>query len=130
MRLSEEQIMSTPLTVTTILVDKQQRFTQMVGELINWAYSQGYGLTFGEAYRTPEQAALNAEKGIGISNSLHTKRLAIDLNLFIYGVLQTDSLNYAPLGKYWKTLDPKNAWGGDFSKPDGNHFALSHNGIK
>lgn len=34
----------------------------MVAILIHWAEEHGYRLTFGEAYRTPEQAALNAKK--------------------------------------------------------------------
>lgn len=58
------------------LSEKQQLFTVMVANLIHWAEEHGYRLTFGEAYRTPEQAALNAKKGSGITNSLHTQRLA------------------------------------------------------
>jgi len=112
------------------LGDKQRRFTELVARLIWWAYDEGYELTFGEAYRTPEQAALNAAKGSGIANSLHTQRLAIDLQLFINGVYQTKSEAYAPLGEHWKELDPDARWGGDFSKPDGNHFSLEHNGVK
>ena len=112
------------------LGEKQRRFTELVGRLIQWAYANGFELTFGETYRTPEQAALNAKTGAGISNSLHTKRLAADLNLFIDGVYQTATEAYKPLGEYWKTLDPEAAWGGDFSKPDGNHFSLSHEGIR
>ena len=45
------------------LSEKQQLFTVMVANLIHWAEEHGYRLTFGEAYRTPEQAALNAKKG-------------------------------------------------------------------
>jgi hypothetical protein len=113
------------------LSEKQRLFTRLIGRLIAWAYSHGYEFTFGEAYRTPEQAALNAKTGAGISNSLHIQRLAIDLNLFQGGVYRTDSAAYKPLGDYWKTLDPDCCWGGDFSsRPDGNHFSLSHNGIK
>ena len=112
------------------LGEKQRRFTELVGRLITWAYANGFELTFGEAYRTPEQAALNAKTGAGISNSLHTKRLAADLNLFIDGVYQTATEAYKPLGEYWKTLDPEAAWGGDFSKPDGNHFSLAHEGVR
>ncbi|MFQ9337055.1 MAG: hypothetical protein ACLR2M_00350 [Varibaculum sp.] len=48
------------------LSEKQQLFTVMVASLIHWAEEHGYRLTFGEAYRTPEQAALNAKKGSGI----------------------------------------------------------------
>ena len=112
------------------LGEKQRKFTRLVAQLISWAYGDGYELTFGEAYRTPEQAALNAQTGAGISNSLHTKRLAVDMNLFIEGVYQTESGAYKPLGEYWKSLDPDCAWGGDFSRPDGNHFSLAHEGVR
>lgn len=113
------------------LSEKQRLFTRLVGQLIEWSYSHGYELTFGEAYRTPEQAALNAKTGAGISNSLHIQRLAIDLNLFQGSVYLTDSAAYKPLGDFWKTLNPDCSWGGDFhSRPDGNHFSLSYNGVR
>ena len=112
------------------LGEKQRRFTELVGRLILWAYDNGYELTFSEAYRTPEQAALNAKKGSGVSNSLHTQRLAIDLNLFVNGEYKTDTESHKPLGDYWKSLDPEARWGGDFTKPDGNHYSLEHNGVK
>lgn len=117
------------------LSQKQRLFTRYVGMLIAWAYKQGYELTFGDAYRTPEQAAANAAAGTGIPNSLHSKRLAVDLNLFINGKYMTNSTDYKPLGDYWKKLDPLCRWGGDFKnalgkpKPDGNHFSLSHDGV-
>ncbi len=112
---------------------KQREFTRRVAQLIDFAYSRGYELTFGEAYRTPEQAALNAKKGTGISNSLHTQRLAIDLNLFIDGKWQTDSASFKPLGEFWEQLSTPDAiccWGGRWKKPDGNHFSIEHNGVK
>jgi hypothetical protein len=83
--------------------------------------------------RSPEQAALNAKKGSGIKNSLHLDKLAIDLNLFINGVYKTDSKDHKPLGDYWKSLSTKDyqcCWGGDFKKPDGNHYSIEHEGIK
>ena len=109
--------------------EKQRLFVRLIGLLIVWAYTNGYELTFGEALRTQAQANLNAASGAGISNSLHLLRLALDLNLFISGVYQTDSAAYKPLGEYWKSLNPLCRWGGDFSKPDGNHFSLTHNGV-
>ncbi|MDX1902101.1 MAG: M15 family metallopeptidase [Gammaproteobacteria bacterium] len=113
------------------LNEKQKKFTLLVARLIHWAYSKGYELTFGEAFRTQEQAALNAKKGIGIRNSLHCQRLAIDLNLFINGVYQPDSAKYKPLGEYWKSLDPDCCWGGDFKNlKDANHFSITHDGMK
>lgn len=110
------------------LSEKQQLFTQMIAQLIAWAGDHGMRLTFGEAYRTPEQAALNARKGSGIRNSLHTQRLAVDFNLFINGVYQTDSAAYLPLGEFWESIGGN--WGGRFSKPDGNHFSLEHEGVR
>jgi hypothetical protein len=113
------------------LREKQSLFARLVGQLIQYAYQNGYELTFGEAYRTPEQAALNAQKGSGIANSLHTKRLAIDLNLFLAGRYITDSASYKPLGDFWKSLHPDCCYGGDFKpRADGNHFSLTHNGVK
>lgn len=117
------------------LGEKQRIFTRMVAELIAWAYAHGYELSFGEAFRTPEQAAWNVAHGSGITNSLHTKRLAIDLNLFKDSapdvdddVYQKDSEAYRPLGEYWESLG--GSWGGRFSKPDGNHFSLEHEGVR
>lgn len=112
------------------LSEKQRKFTALVGKLITWAYANGLELTFGDAYRSPEQAALNAQKGVGIAKSLHTQRLAVDLMLFVNGVWQTAPEAYQPLGDYWKSLDPECAWGGDFKMKDAVHFSLSHEGIK
>ncbi|HGV6771546.1 TPA: M15 family metallopeptidase, partial [Escherichia coli] len=63
-----------------------------------------------------------------IRNSLHTLRLAVDFNLFINGEYQTDTDAYRPLGEYWESIG--GTWGGRFSRADGNHFSLEHNGVK
>lgn len=112
------------------LVDKQNTFTGMVAKLITFAQQKGYKLTFGEAYRTPEQAQLNAKKGSGINNSLHTQRLAVDFNLFdANGKYLTATSDYKELGEYWESLG--GSWGGRFkTRPDGNHFSLEHNGVR
>lgn len=112
------------------LSEKQRRFTELVGKLILWAYENGFELTFGDAFRSQAQAQANAQAGIGISNSLHTKRLAVDFNLFVEGVYQTASSEYGPLGAYWKSLDPDCRWGGDFASADGNHFSFTHEGVR
>ncbi|EOT8011848.1 TPA: M15 family metallopeptidase, partial [Escherichia coli] len=61
-------------------------------------------------------------------NSLHTLRLAVDFNLFINGKYQADTDAYRPLGEYWESIG--GTWGGRFSRADGNHFSLEHNGVK
>jgi len=113
------------------LGQKQRLFTQLVGKLIEYAYQSGYELTLGEAYRTPEQASLNAQKGSGISNSLHTHRLAVDLNLFREDRYLIASEDHRPLGDYWKSLHPDCCWGGDFKpRADGNHYSMTYGGVK
>lgn len=113
------------------LRQKQSLFVRLVARLIDKATEMGYELTFAEAYRTPEQAALNAENGSGIRNSLHTLRLAIDLNLFKDGNYLSSSDSHKPLGEWWEkqsTPEHKCCWGGRFK--DGNHYSIEHNGIK
>lgn len=110
------------------LRQKQSRFVLMVAGLIEYAYSLGYEMTFAEAYRSPEQAALNAKSGKGIANSLHTQRLAIDLNLFLGGEWMETTADHELLGVWWESMG--GTWGGRFSKPDGNHYSLEWQGIK
>lgn len=109
----------------------QEEFAQSVATLIRKAAELGYGVTFGDAYRSPQQAAANAASGSGIANSLHCERLAIDLNLFKDGVYITDDRGHRELGTWWKTLGPRYRWGGDFStRKDFNHYSLSPDGVR
>lgn len=93
---------------------KQSRFARLIALLIIWAESQGYEITFGDAY---------AHDGHMV-NSLHYSRLAFDLNLFKGGVYLTSTKSHKPLGEYWESLG--GAWGGRFG--DGNHYSLEHQG--
>lgn len=116
------------------LAEKQWRFVKMVALLVQYADLLGYKLTYSQTYRTPSEAKQNAAAGTGISNSLHTQRLAVDFNLFIDGKYRQDTEAHKPLGDFWKLLG--GAWGGDFKdsagrpKPDGNHYSLPHRGVK
>ncbi len=98
------------------LREKQSKFALMVSKLIQWAYNQGYELTFGDAY---------ARTG-HIPNSLHYSRLAIDLNLFKDGKWLNKTEDHRPLGEYWESMG--GSWGGRFR--DGNHYSLEHDGRK
>jgi len=108
----------------------QEEFAQSAARLIQKAAELGYGVTFGDAYRSPEQAAANAAAGSGISRSLHCERLAIDLNLFTNGVYITDDTGHRELGAWWKAFGPKYRWGGDFQKKDFNHYSVSPDGVR
>lgn len=134
------------------LREKQSKFVRMIADLTIWAYDNGYELTYGEAFRSNEQAEINAmgftgrrqlanvliansfgnlasaiqdNTGNGIKNSLHMLKLAIDFNVFKNGVL-AGVAQIAPLGEKWESMG--GTWGGRFS--DSPHFSLEHNGVK
>ncbi len=110
------------------LQEQQFLFALDVAKLIQFAASQGLWITLDEAYRTPEQAALNAAKGIGIADSLHCKRLAVDINLYRDGVYLFKPRDYYALATFWESLGKQNRAGYFFtdaqgkSKPDARHF--------
>lgn len=115
------------------LFDAQVTFTQDIAKLLQWAFSNGFKLTFSEAWRSPEEAKIQAAKGAGITHSLHLQRLAVDLNVFDKdGKPLTTVAAIKPLGEFWKSLRPGvNAWGGDFkTRPDADHFSRSWQGYK
>lgn len=108
------------------LHNRQITFTKNTAALILFIYSKSYACTFGDAFRSPEQAALNAACGKGIKNSLHCQRLAVDLNLFNSdGKYLVEKADYKQFGDFWKSLSPHNRWGGDFIHlVDSNHFEM------
>lgn len=113
------------------LREKQSVFATLAAKLILRANEMGYAVTLGEAWRSPEEAARLAALGKGIKASLHTSRLAIDLNLFQNGQYVTDSASYRQLGEWWETHSFEGiecCWGGRFN--DGNHFSIAHGGRK
>lgn len=101
------------------LSQKQSNFVHMVALLILHAEQLGYKLTFGDAYRP-------SGCGYGHPESLHKKRLAVDLNLFKNGVYLTKTEDHLPLGEYWESIG--GAWGGRFG--DGNHYSIEYEGRK
>lgn len=101
----------------------QQIFAVNVAHLILHINECGYSCTFGEAWRTPEMAAMYAQQGKGIKNSLHCIRLAVDLNLFKNGVYLPQTEAHRPFGEYWEKLNALNRWGGRFN--DGNHYEMT-----
>ena len=105
------------------LQESQQKFAHDVVLLLSYMLNQGYKFTFGETMRTSEQAELYAKQGKGIKNSLHCKRLAIDVNLFNpQGEFLSKSEDHTLFGEYWESLSNMNRWGGKFTRPDGNHY--------
>jgi hypothetical protein len=89
---------------------KQRDFVKAIGKLINFAYDNGYELTFGDTY---------PGKYKHIKGSFHERGLAVDLNLFKDGKYMRETLDHKPLGLFWESLG--GTWGGRFR--DGNHYS-------
>lgn len=106
--------------------EKQRLFTRLVGKLIEYAYTEGYELTFGATFRDPRW------KGPGMGKmperSLHGQRLAVDFNLFRDGVFLTRTEDHRLLGQWWEKQHPLCRWGGRFN--DGGHYSIEHEGVK
>lgn len=114
------------------LRDAQFEFTRHIGYLINFAYANGFTLSFGEAFRTEYQQKEYLRTGRSQTlDSYHLKRLAVDFNIFVDGYYlfsdksrKTQDIEIVkPLGQYWESLSKLNRWGGNFkSLDDFYHF--------
>jgi len=105
------------------LRQKQSLFAFLTARLLIHIRENGYEFTFGETYRPPEMAAIYAKRGIGIKNSLHTKKLAIDVNLFKDGKYLSSTESHKIFGEWWEKQHSNCRWGGRFN--DGNHYEFT-----
>jgi len=101
----------------SVLLRKQVKFTLMISQLIAYAYSYGYELTFGDAYR-------DSRCPYGHIKSLHRSRLAVDFNIFRNGELLTDGEGHRLLHDFWDSIG-----GSPRIDDDLNHYSLSHYGM-
>ncbi|MBC8319874.1 MAG: M15 family metallopeptidase [Bacteroidetes bacterium] len=109
----------------------QQEFAMDVAKLIQKASKIGVQLTLGEAYRTIDQQLLyyhgltirSEDRRLELLSSKqrsrtlvsnHMRRIAVDFNFFVNGVLTYTDPLIEELGQYWENLNPLNQWGGHF----------------
>lgn len=108
------------------LSDHQATFLTHLSLLIQNAGARNIKMTGGELFRPQEMEDLYYKEGKSHThNSNHTRRLAIDLNIFSSsGNLMTlEEIRASGLPDFWKSLDSLNRWGGDFSSlQDSPHF--------
>lgn len=116
---------------------KQELFSRLLPRLLDYAHGLGFDVRLRELWRTKEQAAWNARRGIGSANSLHRKGLAIDFYIRRPdGKILWATENYRDLGVFWEDLHPLTYWGGRTEKPgdrlsnDGGHFSIMHGGVQ
>lgn len=98
------------------LLNARQLYTENLAKLILYCIEQGYEVAIA-------QDGLKHMKG-----SLHYIGLADDLYLYKNDEYLTGTPSYKFAGDYWKSLDPGNTWGGDFTNSDGNHFSYGWGG--
>jgi hypothetical protein len=109
---------------------KQARFTYCIAQLIVWAKEElGVDLIGAELYRTPEQAEIYFKQGKGIKNSVHRKKLALDMYVLKDGKIVWDGPEYDQIAVKWRSLDPDARWGGDFRRRDVYHYSFMHRGV-
>lgn len=108
---------------------KQEIFTRALALLLQFATLRGFEVRMGDVSRSKEEA-----KRLGFEGSLHTVRLAADLNLFDQdGEYLRTTEDHQLLGEFWEALSGEYdgepltfRWGGRFR--DGNHYSLEHEG--
>lgn len=109
------------------LREKQSIFMKLLVELFDFIHESGYEITGGELWRSEAEAIRR-----GFRNSNHTRRIAIDINLFKNGVWLQNTEDHKVFGEFWESLGEKygvvTCWGGRFN--DGNHYSIEHNGVK
>jgi hypothetical protein len=110
------------------LGEQQRLFMKLLGPLLVHVYAEGYEVSGDWLFRPPEVAAYYADLGIGIRSSLHTVKLAIDLNLFRNGIWLRSTEDHRPIGEWWEKQHPLCRWGGRFG--DGNHYSMERGGVK
>ena len=102
---------------------KQRLFARLELQLRLRIYMAGYEVTLGAAFRSRIEA-----KRLGFANSNHTRKLAVDLNLFLDGVYLRSTQDHRHFGLWWEQQHPLCRWGGRWG--DGNHYSLEHRGVK
>jgi hypothetical protein len=112
------------------LAEKQVEFTETMARFLVWCFDNKYQVIAAEWFRPPELAEIYVKQGKGIKNSVHTKKLALDIFLYKNSTVTWNTEDYRPLGEKWKTLHPLARWGGDFKGRDAVHFSFEHNGVR
>ena len=129
------------------LHEKQLLFPKLLANFILFGIDSGYQFKTGECLRPSWVAHVNDHFKRGVKNSLHTKALAIDLEIYYEGTWLTGPAQSGAfyidrlrlLGDYWERLGVAQSsmlhgdtvethWGGRFG--DYGHFSIGHGGVK
>ena len=101
----------------------QSAFALDIARHILWLDDQGYEVTFGDAYRSPEECIR-----LGHQQSCHGLKLAVDLNLFKNGIYLRSTDDHQFSGMRWQQRSQDAILGGLFN--DGNLYSFEYQGRK
>lgn len=112
------------------LLERQFRFSGMLGQLIAWLYEQGYTCQLGDAWRSTDklyvpsggpgydddlrytyQELLFYNRRSKVVHSKHNDRLAVDLTIYKNRAAISDT-DYRLIGEKWESMGGR--WGGRF----------------
>ena len=95
--------------------EHQSAFARDIVKLLQFAFTNGYELTLGEAQRTQEQQKIYFESGKSKTmNSYHLRKLTFDIFFFKGPKLLSSKEDLQEIGDYWTSLNPLNQWGGNW----------------
>ena len=103
---------------------EQSEFSKDLHKLLGFLIDRNIKFSIGEVYRTRQQQNIYVATGLSQTwNSMHLKKLAVDLNIIIDNALTYSKKDLQFVGDYWTSLNSKNRWGGNFhSFVDSGHF--------
>ncbi len=107
---------------------KQLLFGYLFNDFLSQLHAMGYEHKNGEYKRTPYQASRNAKLSVGVRNSLHLLLLAADIELYKDGKWLRDCEDYKGAAELWESMHELCSAGYYFQ--DGNHFSITHNGVR
>lgn len=117
------------------LWDARCEFAFALGSLLVWANTDpsmtGFRVALGEGLVAVTDAADGDHDGPHKAGGAHYTGLGVDLLVYdVAGTFVVDGYNlaYRRLGEQWRRSHYLAAWGGDFVKPDHDHFSFRWEG--
>lgn len=102
------------------LFENQVLFAKDVALLIKYITDNDMVCVFGETFKTPDQAKINARRTFGRTNGLASRHLSIDIHIFNKDGGLAPNLNKVVC--FWESLDDANSWGGREERAEYTHF--------
>lgn len=126
------------MSYAIVLRERQNLFMRHLAYLILYIQDQTQlTISGGDLWRSATyQKALVAQGVSWTLDSMHLKRLAIDINFFLndYYLFSSKELYdrdfklVEPVGAYWESFGDDHVWGGRWTKRDPYHFEMKWTG--